>query len=220
MKTVLIIPCFNDNQFIDILINDILHQYDLDILVIDDGSSSPIEIEHSDKSINLLRNDINRGKGYSLKKGFIWAYDHSYSHAITLDADLQHDPEYIKSFMLPNENIDIVIGMRDFNQKMPLSRRFSNKITSFIASKMTGCSIMDSQSGYRRYKLEAQLTEGCIEDGFQFETEILINILKNASSELEHVPISTVYNNEKSSINNTLDTYKFIKMVLRKILKG
>ena len=216
----LIIPCFNDNQFVNILINNILAEYDLDVLVIDDGSFAPIELDFSDKSITLLKNRLNKGKGYSLKKGFEWAYDHSYSHAITLDADLQHDPEYIKNFMLIDENVDIVIGMRDFNQNMPIMRRFSNKTTSFITSRITGKKILDSQSGYRRYKLNPDIFNYCIEHGFQFETEILINTLKNIDSKLEHVSISTVYNDEKSSINNTLDTYKFIKMILRKILKG
>ena len=103
---------------------------------------------------------------------------------------------------------------------MPILRRFSNKTTSYIVSAIIGKKIFDSQSGYRRYKLESKAINNCVEDGFQFETEILMNELSRKDSVVEHIPISTVYNNEKSSINNITDTYKFIKMIFRKILNG
>ena len=218
MKPIIIIPCYNDNNFIDILIQKISYQYDLDILVIDDGSDCVLGVDDPSAGIIVLRNEVNKGKGHSLRRAFRYAIDKNYTHAVTLDADLQHDPKYIQEFIDIDDNVDIVIGRRDFNSEMPILRRFSNKITSYIASKMTGKSILDSQSGYRRYKL-GEKKYSCIEDGFQFETEILINRLKGTDERVEHVSISTVYNNEKSSINNTLDTYKFIKMILRKIFK-
>ena len=192
----------------------------INILVIDDGSSDTVKINSSDNLIVLLRNNTNRGKGYSLKKAFNYASEKKYTHAITIDADLQHESEYIKDFLNADQKINLVIGMRDFKENMPVHRRFSNKITSYIASKITGKRILDSQSGYRRYKLESKTYNNCLENGFQFETEVLINELKQKSSTVEHIPISTVYNNEKSSINNIADTYKFIKMIFRKNLNG
>ena len=218
MKPIIIIPCYNDNRFVNDLVKDIACQYNIDILIIDDGSDNVLQIDSLKESDAILRNEVNKGKGYSLRKAFSYAVDKNYTHAVTLDADFQHDPKYIQKFIDIDSNVDIVIGSRDFNSEMPILRRFSNKITSYIASKMTGKSILDSQSGYRRYKL-GEKKYSCIEDGFQFETEILINRLKGTDESVEHVSISTVYNNEKSSINNTLDTYKFIKMILRKIFK-
>ena len=58
----------------------------------------------------------------------------------------------------------------------------------------------------------------CKENGFQFESEILINQLREQDSILEHISISTLYSDEKSSINNVADTYKFIKLIIRKII--
>jgi len=218
MKPVIIIPCFNDNKFINILIENILSNYNIDIVVIDDGSFVPVEIALSRDTITLLRNSSNKGKGYSLKKALNYVFERNYTHAITMDADLQHDPIYIKDFINIDKNIDIVIGRRDFSQNMPVHRRFSNKVTSYITSAIIGKKILDSQSGYRRYKLESKEINNCIEDGFQFETEILISELAKKGSIVEHILITTLYNNEKSSINNVLDTYKFIKMILRKII--
>ena len=217
MNPVIIIPCFNDNKYIDTLLNSILSDHSIDILLVDDGSKEELMVNSTNERINIIRNSSNKGKGYSLKKGFKHACSRGYTHAVTLDADMQHDPKYIYDFINVDHSIDIVIGMRDFNQNMPVLRRFSNKTTSFIVSSIIGKKILDSQSGFRRYKLESQSFDKCKEDGFQFESEILINELKQVGSRVEHIPISTVYNDEKSSINNTADTYKFIKLILRKI---
>ena len=153
MKPIIIIPCYNDNRFVNDLVKDIIYQYNIDILIIDDGSDNVLQIDSLKESDVVLRNEANKGKGYSLRKAFNYAVDKNYTHAITLDADLQHDPKYIQKFIDIDGNVDIVIGSRDFNSEMPILRRFSNKITSYIASKITGKTILDSQSGYRRYKL-------------------------------------------------------------------
>ena len=147
-----------------------------------------------------------------------YAYGNNYTHVITLDADLQHDPIYIKRFLDVEESVDVVIGARAFDSSMPFSRRFSNLTTSSILSFLTKKKILDSQSGYRRYKLNSDFFNYCIEDGFQFESEVLINRLREENTALEHVSISTLYNDEKSSINNVADTYKFIKLIIRKII--
>ena len=174
--------------------------------------------ENIEVDFDLITNRVNRGKGYSIKKGFKYALDREYTHAVTLDADLQHDPKYINDFIKINDDVDIVIGARSFDGDMPFLRRFSNSITSFIVSKLIGKRVYDSQSGYRRYRLNSIPFDQCLENGFQFESEILINTLRQKHSTLDHVTISTLYNDEKSSINNALDTYKFIKLIVRKII--
>ena len=219
MKSIAIIPCFNDNDYLNHLLkSDNFYNQNIDVLIIDDGSNQEVLIDNLSKSIILIKNKTNRGKGYSIKKGLNYAIDNGYTHAITLDADLQHDPDYIDKFLAIDVRINIVIGARDFNHNMPFHRRFSNKITSGIISMLVGKKILDSQSGYRRYKLYSKSFNNCSEDGFQFESEVLINELRLQGSKVEHVFIPTIYNNQKSSINNITDTYKFIKLILRKII--
>ena len=217
MNPLLIIPCFNDNHHLKTLLkSEYLVNKDIDILVVDDGSNP--KVSKLESNIILLRNEQNRGKGYSLKRALDYAKKNQYTHAIALDADLQNDPVYIDDFIKISSEISLVIGMRNFSEKMPFLRRFSNKVTSFIISAIIGKKILDSQSGYRRYKLSGNSFYDCKEEGFQFESEILINELRQEVSTLAHIPISTLYNDEKSSINNTLDTYKFIKLIIRKII--
>jgi hypothetical protein len=54
------------------------------------------------------------------------------------------------------------------------------------------------------------------EDGFQFESEFSqITFAKTSFSE---IPIPTIYNNARSSISNTRDTFKFIILFFKSYL--
>ena len=92
-----------------------------------------------------------------------------------MDADFQHDPKLLDSFMKINEEISIILGRRDFSKTMPIHRRLSNKMTSFIISYICGKRILDSQCGYRRYKINMIKNLTFLENGYLFESEILLN---------------------------------------------
>ena len=99
---------------------------------------------------------------------------------------------------------------------MPLHRRISNKLTSWFVSLFLNNIVYDSQCGFRRYKVSSFGHVDCIENGFQNESEVLIKRLIKGS--LSHVEIPTIYSNEKSSINNFVDTIKFIMLSFRNLI--
>ena len=212
MKLVIIISAYNPpKSFISLLLN-IRSITSIPIIIIDDGSIPIIEVENV--NIILLRNKDNSGKGFSLIRGFNEALDRGYSHAITMDADSQHDPNILQSFIEINENIIIVLGKRQFNDNMPFYRKISNKLTSSIISCICREQILDSQCGYRRYKLDNVCSETYIEHGFQFESEVLIKLLCNNCT-LHHIEIPTIYAQEHSSMDIFWDTFKFIRLIVR-----
>jgi hypothetical protein len=214
MKPVIIIPAYNPPQTFNQLISEINNTISNPIIVIDDGSYPVIK---ENNSIILLRNIKNTGKGYSLIKAFNYAYKLGYTHAITLDADFQHDPRYLEQFLEINEDITIVIGKRHFNITMPVHRKISNIVTSFIISYICGKKIFDSQCGYRRYKLSNVCDENYIENGFQFESEVLIKLMKKKNHTIYHLDVPTIYHKEFSSINNIFDTIKFLRLIYRSV---
>ena len=216
MNIAIIIPAFNPPESFLPLLKTISTISNLTIIIIDDGSIPEIIIKNT--QIIILRNKHNKGKDFSLLKGLSYAQENEFTHAITLDADSQHDPALIKNFVEVNEDISLVLGIRKFEKDMPYHRRISNQLTSLIISFLCGEIIQDSQCGYRRYKLIDVGSEIFIETGFQFESEILIKLLKNKCSYHE-VDIPTIYGKEKSSINNIIDTLKFIRLILRSIIK-
>ena len=215
MKTNIIIPAYNNQLLINKLLLEIKSIYSYPLIIVDDGSETPIKVKDINNT-ELIRNQINRGKGYSLQKALKYSYDKGYEFSVTLDSDLQHDPCFISDFINISPNYDLVLGRRDFNKKMPYLRRFSNTVTSLIISKLSGLKIYDSQCGYRRYNLSKFNSCNYIETGFQFESEIIIKFSK-LNAKFKHVNISTIYGNEKSSMAHFSDTIKFIKMILKNL---
>lgn len=100
-------------------------------------------------------------------------------------------------------------------KNMPLHRRFSNIVTSFLVRLRTNQNIIDSQCGFRFYKIDVLKYLQNFSDGYEFETEILIWASKN-NFKISSVPIETIYNNEKSFMNHLHTTKKFLKSILRK----
>tara|TARA_B110000438_G_C15738700_1_gene617486 strand:+ start:198 stop:845 length:648 start_codon:yes stop_codon:yes gene_type:complete len=215
LKTLLVIPNYNHNSSCTILIDKVAAY---DTLIVDDGSTTPFKNESTLSKSKILRNSKNMGKGYSIKKGAMYAISNHYTHMLTIDADLQHDPIYIKQFIENNEFSDLVYGKRSFKKNMPFFRRLSNSITSSIISLFCNLDIFDSQCGYRLYNLELFKNLDSKENGYQFESEILLKKI-NKYSNIGYVEISTIYNSSKSHINNTIDTLKFIILITKNIFK-
>ena len=217
MNLLIIIPSYNSKDTLLELITNLNNKYNLPLLIIDDGSDT--KFSSNIQNVKVLRNRKNRGKGYSLLKGFKYAFSEGYSHALTMDADLQHSYIEVSDFLGVDISADIVLGYREIGKKMPILRRLSNRITSIILSTLIGIKIIDSQSGYRRYKLDLVLEKNYLENGFQFESEILIKCLSK-SSKVEQIKIETIYDpNNKSYIRHVSDTLKFIRLIIRTIIR-
>ncbi len=218
MKLLILIPCYNTHQYLSILLSKLVSQTCDDILIVDDGSSPPINKEKIKRNnLFLIRNNINKGKGHALKEGFKFALENSYTHIITLDGDMQHDPLEINKFLNHNKNIEFLLGYRKFSKPMPLSRIISNTITSKIISILKNKKINDSQCGYRRYKVNSIKDFIFYEDGYVFESEILLKCI-NKNTSIENVKIKAIYDDSPSHINKITDTIKFIKLIMRYII--
>ena len=215
-KHKILIPAYNAAEYLPELFKRIKKIDKLEnVLLINDGSTDQtLEIckKHNIETINLSN---NQGKGSALKKGFRAILEKGdIDFFLTVDADLQHDVDYIPSFIkkMDYSKADIVIGNRLHNKaNMPKSRIFSNTVTSWLVSKLAGQKVIDSQSGYRLIKTDVLKNINLIYDKYEMESELLIKASRE-EFKIDAVPIPTIYNGEKSSINVFLDTYRFIKM--------
>ena len=217
LDTAILIPSYNSNKQLDQLIKEIKDISNNQIIVVDDGSPNPIKIHYND--ISLIQNEDNMGKGISLQRGFQFARQKGFKHVITMDSDLQHDPNELRLFLEVQDDVDFVLGYRERDASMPISRKFSNWITSKIISSLTKIAIKDSQCGYRRYSLAAIENFDYTESGFQFESEILIKAISK-KTKVEQVKVSTIYDkNNKSYIKHFSDTIKFIRLIINSIMR-
>ena len=215
MKCSIVIPTYNEDLNIYNLVGEILKEYKVKVIIVDDGSRTPVVINNKD--VEVLRNKSNKGKGEAIVRGIKYSSESGFDYSIVLDGDLQHHPKHIQAF-LDEPDCDIVLGYRDISNPMPFQRILSNKITSLIISTVIGKKIIDSQNGYRRYKNSIVNVNHFSEKGFHFESEILIKLGRKIS--IRQIPIDTIYNKSKSHIKPFHDTISFIKLIFKHILYG
>jgi len=214
-KIAVIIPAFNAAKTIVTLIEKIQKEYpELDIIVIDDGSTDPsFSLAKKTKAI-VLQHQLNLGKGEALKTGFGYAKEKKYSYVITMDADLQHDHKHINDFLqkAKTDTTDFILGTRNFSfQNMPWDRVLTNFITSVTLTLLSGQRIRDSQSGYRMISVEILRSIALKCQKYDLESEILIKAGRKGFK-IDAVEISTIYEGSKSFINPFSDTGRFLKI--------
>lgn len=209
-----LVPAYNESERIEKVIR-VACSY-LPVLVVDDGSSdNTAEIAQRAGAEVLLQNP-NQGKGAALVRGFRHALEKGYDAVITLDADGQHDPDEIPTFLEAYglRKADLIIGARDF-RKMPQPRKTSNTLGTWMFSWAMGQHVPDNQSGYRlisRRLMEAMLHSK--EGAWEFEVDMIILAI-NGGMLLDWVPIRTIYAGEKSHIRYGRHVVQFFRMVWR-----
>jgi len=211
-----LIPAYNEAVHIGAVVQSALSH--LPVLVVDDGSKDDSAARAQAAGARVLRQTPNQGKGAALLAGFQLALDEGYLAVLTLDADGQHDPAEIPTFLqaFHKRKPDLCIGQRDF-KKMPLLRRLSNTLGTWIFSAAIGHPIADNQSGYRllsRRMVAAMLEERSCEQGFEFEVEMIVLCVLNGFG-LDWVPIRTIYQGEKSHIRPFKHLVKFLQISWR-----
>ncbi|GAB6282014.1 MAG: glycosyltransferase family 2 protein [Ignavibacterium sp.] len=214
-KLVAVIPFYNEEKTIEKIVSDTTKFVDI-VIAVNDGST--------DNSLNKIKNlnkviclnyFENKGKGFALNLGFKKSIELNSLFTITLDADLQHSPEYIENLLALVNQYDIIIGKRKkYLNKMPIQRMISNFLTSFLLTLKTNQKIKDSQSGFRLYKTEILKNILPSSNGFEAESEILVNASKY-NYKIGFVDISTIYENEKSKMKVWKTIIGFIKVLFK-----
>lgn len=212
-KIAAVIPFYNESKTINRIVLETL-KYVSFVIAVDDGSTdgSPDNIPITE-NVTLISYKKNCGKGYALRKGLEKGIEKGFLKLVTIDADSQHDPEEIPTLISGLTNYDIVIGNRLNDLKgMPLQRRISNKITSFLLSIKTGQKILDSQCGFRAYRADVVKKITTVEDGYEAETEILIKASRHGYK-IGFANVSTIYGDEESKMMPIKTTFGFIKLL-------
>jgi glycosyltransferase involved in cell wall biosynthesis len=211
MKTCALIPAFNEAGHIAQVVGGARAQVD-SVVVIDDGSTDGTAELAGRAGALCLVNAANSGKGSALRLGMQHALAEGFTHAVTLDGDGQHLPEDIAALLDVARETDaaLVIGARPFDRAlMPRARYYSNTVGSRWASAIVGRKILDSQSGFRVYKLEKLRGIDLRSTRYEFEMEALIKMARGGAS-IAHAPIHMVYdgNQPRSKMKPIRDTVR------------
>jgi glycosyltransferase involved in cell wall biosynthesis len=220
LKIALLIPVYNESKNISKLIQR-LEYPKKDIIIVDDGSTDNTYKIIEKTGVVVLKHNKNLGKGYAQRTGFEYAIKKGYEYVITLDGDGQHNPQEIPLFInrIKETREDIILGERRVSLKtMPIPRYFANLIVSFIVSFFSHQAIRDAQSGYRAISAQVMQKVPLTTSHFEMECEILIRAAK-LGYRIGSIPISTIYQQEKSKIKPFIDTVRFIILAFKSIWK-
>jgi len=159
----IIITIYNEEENIRLLYNELSEVLkelgkNYEIIFVDDGSSdSSFKIlkelyEGGDGRIKVIQFRRNFGKSAALSAGFAEA---SGEIIITMDADLQDDPQEIPRFIAKiNEGYDLVSGWK-FPRFDPLSKTIPSKFFNYITGLLTGVRLHDINCGFKAYRKSA-----------------------------------------------------------------
>ncbi len=158
MNISVVIPIFNEIESLPELKRQLLDNLQSfekwEIIFIDDGSSDGstewlTDLVSEDNNFRLIEFYRNYGKSAALNEGFKAA---SGDYIITMDADLQDDPNEIKNLVAKlNEGWDLVSGWKK-NRLDPLNKRIPSKLFNFVTRLLTGVKIHDFNCGLKGYK--------------------------------------------------------------------
>jgi len=211
-----LVPAYQAAPHLAAVLAGIRAQLPIDaIFVVDDGSTDATAQVARQAGVHVIQHAQNQGKGAALLTGFEAAAIAGFTHVITLDADGQHPPDCIPSFIAALPHAEIVVGSRLHDAAtMPRDRLFSNRATAVILGALARQTILDGQSGYRLYALDVVRRIQFEARGFMFESEILIKASR-AGARIGHVEIPCVYGDQGSHINKTRNTLQFLALVGR-----
>ena len=155
MKTLIIIPAYNEEESILKVIRDVKENGgNVDYIVINDCSTDSTKSLLEKNGIEHIDLPINLGIGGCVQTGYKYALANGYDIAVQLDGDGQHDASYIQRLIEPIENgqADFVVGSRfiDGNGfQSSRTRRIGINIISRQIKLLSGLKIRDVTSGMR-----------------------------------------------------------------------
>ncbi len=211
-----VLPAFNAAAHLPALLAELRRREpELQVLVVDDGSADGTAMAAAEAGAKVIRHAVNRGKGAALATGFAWARERGLEWLHTLDADGQHLPAELPRFREAalREGLDVVVGTRMADVgTMPWLRKATNRVTSWTVSRLAGCPIPDSQSGFRLFRVALLHDLVLRTTRYDTESEILVRLAWRGAR-IGSVPITAVYGEEKSSIDPLVDTWRFLRLV-------
>ena len=194
MKLSVVIPVYNEiDTILEILQRVKAVSIDKEIIIVDDCSTDgtrEILREIKDDNIQLILNEENRGKGFSIRKGFEYITGNI---VIVQDADLEYYPDEYPVLIqkIMQGKADVVYGTRFLGPRRVFHfyHFLGNQVLNLIANFLYDTNLSDLMTGYKVFRADVLRRLKLRANGFGIEAEITAQILKRKLKVYE-VPIS------------------------------
>ncbi|MUK41861.1 glycosyltransferase [Aliivibrio fischeri] len=184
-----LIPCYNHGKTILAVVESLM-SYGYPMIIVDDGSENETkrileEVTQHNESITLITLAENQGKGGAVIAGIEKAYQQSYSHAIQIDADGQHDLEALPKLIAESQEhpTALISGQPIYDESVPKSRLYGRYATHiWVWIETLSFAIKDSMCGFRSYPIGPTinvLERAVLGRRMDFDTEIMVRMYWN-----------------------------------------
>lgn len=230
MKLVVIIPCYNEEKTLPLVLKTIPKKIKgirrIEKVIIDDGSTDNTPSIGRKHKVIVVTHKKNLGLGNAFKSGIKKALELKADIAVTLDGDMQFDPLDIPKIISPilEGKGDVVTATRykehlEYNLKGRGIKNFGNKFFALLINKLTGKSFSDVSCGFRAYNRES-LLRLTIFGHFTYTHEVFLDLIHKKLI-IREVPVKVRPKREygESKISGNLANYGFsaLKIIFRSI---
>jgi dolichol-phosphate mannosyltransferase len=188
MRTLIVVPTYNEVENIQPLVEAILASTpsSVDVLVVDDNSpdgtgalADILAVRHEPR-VHVLHREKKMGLGTAYVNGFRWGMAKpEYQTFIEMDADFSHSPSYLKTMLSQMETADVAIGSRYVEgggtKNWGLGRKILSRGGSVYSRLILGAPIRDFTGGFngwRRAVLDSVEISSLRSDGYSFQIEL------------------------------------------------
>ncbi len=222
-KIFIVIAAYNEENQIVKVIKGLKKEGYKDIILIDDCSLDKTYEKAKKEKIHLLKHEVNRGQGASLKTGIDYALQQNADIIVTFDADGQHNPGEIKRLIEPikKKNVEVTLGSRFLGKSnVPFIKRFILKGGVFFTWIFSGIKLTDTHNGFRALSRKAAQNIEIKHDRMEHASEIIDQIAKKKIKYIE-VPVTIKYSEyskkKGQSVFNSINIV--VKLILRKLAR-
>jgi glycosyltransferase involved in cell wall biosynthesis len=187
MKVSIVIPCYNEKNTIERIIEAIRDAplKSKEIIVVDDcskdGTQTVLRQRVSQMVDQIIYHPVNRGKGAALRSGFAAATG---DIILVQDADLEYNPEDYPALLEPLMlgEADAVVGSRFMGGRPHRVLFFwhmvGNKFLTLLSNMFTNVNLTDMETGYKAFKAPLIKSIQIEEDRFGVEPEIIAKLAR------------------------------------------
>jgi glycosyltransferase involved in cell wall biosynthesis len=210
----IILPAKNEAPALAALLPKLRSAYpDAEIIVVDDGSTDDTSAICRSKGFECLSSPYSMGNGAAIKRG---ARAATGEILVFMDGDGQHDPaDILRLTNQLEQGYDMVVGARDWSSQAGVGRGLANTLYNWLATRMTGHSVLDLTSGFRAVRAN-KFREfiHLLPNGFSYPTTSTMAFFRSAYA-VAYVPIKAAERIGKSHIKPVRDGVRFLLIIFK-----